>query len=1206
MMMKIKSHWNMKVAWTLMLGLISGTFAPSMVWAESQLKNLQVEYANNPLDVETSHPRFNWQMTSDDYNVMQQAYRIVVKKVDGVIVWDSGKVKAADSLGILFESETLQPEQSYQWELTVWDNHGNELKGKANFSTAWFDHSIQSWEGAKWIGANQLPLQADYFPVFRIQSRFMLDKQSRSKSIGFVFGANDPRLMDANRNLNGMENKIDESYVKVVVDTAGLDREEQVSLNIYRVGYTKQDRADKPLFQFTIPNEVINKDNRYQQHDIDIVSVFGALDIHLDDDSYRIPKPERQSPFVIPSVNINPMGYGPDYIAYPMLSDVGFALDTGQLATIESFKISNYRAPANALRDENYQQNTAYNGIFSSMLSHGVSITNHGLALNGRQDGLLITVDPSRNSMPMVRHEFTLNKKVKNARLYMTARGIYQAWANGTRVSDGYLNPGLTQYDKTQRYQVMDVTENLHQGNNALAIQLGEGWWSGNQTFVGMAWNYFGDRTSVLAKLKVEYEDGTQDTIVSDPETWKIFTQGPLRYASLYQGEIYDATVEKLVAGWTRSGFDDSQWQKAEEIDPQGTTYPDSTTFYFGDLKLMGWPKFEPFEKTKFYSQGNDRVVINQHIQAKSVQEVRPSVFVYDMGQNMAGIPQVIIRDGNSGQRIRMRYAEMTYPDLPDFKDRVGMVMIENIRGALAQDIYVLKGGKETISPRYTYHGFRYIELTGVDKALPISDVQALSLSSVAKLDSSLTTSREKVNNLWNNITWSMRSNFLSIPTDTPARNERMGWSGDINVFVQTANFLANKPNFLRHHLQAMRDTQSVEGQFADVAPIGGGFGGLLWGSAGITVAWESWRQFNDLSMLQEHYPAMQKYIDYIDKKGTQQAGLLGDWLSPEDAVMGPSPSNYLLWDAYYAYDLRLMAKMAKALGDIEQANLYSEDYEKLKDSINSGYLDAHNKITQDPNTKKPIDTMASYAVLLGMDLVDEESRDWMSARLAEKVSEPTVDSEGVQRPAYSLMTGFIGTAWISKALSENGYSDLAYKLLLNDQYPSWLYSVDQGATTIWERLNSFTKDKGFSGNNSMNSFNHYAFGSVGSWMYQHILGIQRDPETNGYQQFILAPEPDWNGDMRDAKGYYDSLYGRIESRWLLEGDRLIYQTQIPANTHAILFLPADQHTAVLKNGKTLKSALLDWKDGKVRLELGSGRYVFKTKIKSLVENAKN
>jgi alpha-L-rhamnosidase len=408
-----------------------------------------------------------------------------------------------------------------------------------------------------------------------------------------------------------------------------------------------------------------------------------------------------------------------------------------------------------------------------------------------------------------------------------------------------------------------------------------------------------------------------------------------------------------------------------------------------------------------------------------------------------------------------------------------------------------------------------------------------------------------------------------------------------------------------------MRDVQLPTGKFTDIAPVGGGFGGVLWGSAGITVPWEVYLQYHDLELLKEHYDAMKSYMDYI---GTtldpitklSSDGQLGDWLGPQNNQLGTA----FLVTAYHAYDLEIMSRVAEILGKNEDAENYRGLYEQRKDFFNKTFVNADKKTLgligggrgfgsqpAAPAEFKVADTQTSYAVGLAMNLFNEENKPYMVKNLAAAIERGNSDDGGVMRPENSLMTGFIGTAWISKALSDNGYSDLAYKLLQNDQYPSWLYSVDQGATTIWERLNGYTVENGFGGNNSMNSFNHYSFGAVGQWMMTHSLGIRRgDP---GFQKFILRPEPDPTGQITWARGYYDSMYGRISSSWKVDGEILTVEVTVPANTTAMLYLPAISAKSFREGGKPVKRSqgvsLVGVENGTASCELVSGSYLFTT-----------
>ena len=1198
----------------LVLICLTILFIPGNVWAGVSLENLNVDYQQTPLGIDSSLPRFSWQMKALDSQrgYAQKSYQIVVTDPANRVVWDTRSINSGLSHGIEYAGSTLQSTTRYTWKVTVRDNLGNVTTASSWFETGLMNPSISAWSGAKWIGGGDADLvfYAHYLSVFKCQYGIQLDKATNTTKASFVFGANDRRLMNKNLNLTSRENRLNQGYVAVELDISKVsDATDGVAkLNIYRVGYTKDDKADVPLRSFEIPQKLINKANRYEKHTVFVACNFGLFEFYVDGngetnrltDKNAAPDP---SPFAPKGLNLNPIGSGNNYISFPMVADIGFTVPKNQVAYFSDVAIKNYRFPSNTLFTEKLNQ-SAYQGIFKAP---ELSVTNGQYVVKG---GALITADPSKNAAPMLRSTFTTQAKpIAKARLYVTARGIYELYLNGNRVSNDYFNPGLTQYNKHHMYQTYDLTGAVKSGQkNAIGAWLSEGWWSGNITYSGESWNYFGDRQSLLSKLVITYADGSEQVIVSNPAGWKLFNDGPVRYGSFFQGEVYDATKEAAVNGWSLATYNDGGWKPAEEVPLEGTAYMGT----FADA--MGRKLTFDHKDSKLIGQMGANPTIVKTLTAQSVEEVRPGVFVYDMGQNMVGVPQILIKNGKKGQVVTMRYAEVKYPDLPDYRGNEGMVMMENIRAALTQDLHTLKGGDETIQPRFTFHGYRYLEVTGVDRAIPIGSVKGLVISSVSELASGYETSNELVNKLWQNITWSLRSNFLSIPTDTPARNERMGWSGDISVFSKSATYLTDADLFLRRHLLAMRDIQADNGRFTDVAPVGGGFGGTLWGSAGIVVAWEVYRQYGDVQVLREHYDAMKRYIQFLEgkvdpKTGILNEGPLGDWLSPE----GNKNDNTLFWMAYFAYDLDVMSQIASLLGKTGDASQFRKRQQEIKAAFNTIYVDktTHRTVksgvktgfmgppNQQPGAQESdkgqlMNTQASYAIPLALGVFNEENKPFASTYLSEAIQRKNKDDGGVERPEYSLMTGFIGTASISDALSENGNHALAYRLLQQKEYPSWLYSVVNGATSIWERLNSYTVENGFGGNNSMNSFNHYSFGAVAAWMYNYSLGIQRHPQKAGFQEFVLKPTPDPDGRITFAKGYYDSHYGRISSEWSKVGSKLVYRTTIPANTTATLHLPAKSIAQVRESGKPIGS----WKglrqeNGAVILPVGSGSYVF-------------
>jgi len=1201
------------------------------------VKNLQVEYRSTPLGIDVRQPRFSWQMegAAGERGVSQTAYRIEVKDPKGTVVWDSKRTDGSGSVHVTYGGSPLRPATRYAWTVTAWTQAGAPLTAGSWFETGLMDPSPSSaaWGGAAWIGGgpDDLVLYSPYLAIFDV--KYVIAIAQGSTRASFVYGANDSRLMDKYKNIYQVESGKDQSYIKLELDVSALGSapDGKAKLHVYRAGYKDTDTPAQPLKTFEIDGAVINDANKHAEHAVEFRSAFGQITLTIDGSTTfagtvapapagapGAPPPAAGTQAAPPpggggrggapnAVNLNPVGQGGNYIPFGMLCDIGFSVGPGQRATFRDVIVRNNRAPNNILFREDLAA-AAYQGIYADAIkaNAGLSVVNGAYVLAGGGNGAFVVRNPSRNAMPMLRTTFKAGARpIDGARLYVTARGIYEVFLNGTRVGDDHYNPGLTQYNVTHMYQTYDVTGLVKAGDNAMGAMLGEGWWSGLLSF-GTIWNHFGDRQSLLAKLVITYKDGTSETVTTNDRTWKYYGRGPVVYSSLDFGEVYDASREAAVSGWTTAVYDDSRWKPAVAVPLAGTTYTGPDGGGRGGAPTIPFT----FDKLSLVGQIGNSAGVFRTLTAKSVKEVRPRVFVYDMGQNLVGVPRITLANGRAGQKITLRVSEMLYPDLPASGKNVGMIMTENYRAALSQDVYTMKAGAQTFQPRFTSHGFQYVEVTGIDQPLPLAAVQGVTISSVRSLTADYKTSSEKVNRLWSNLVWSNVDNFLTIPTDCPQRNERMGWSGDINVFSRTATYVSNANQFLTRHMYAMRDVQTPAGRFTDVAPVGGGFGGVLWGSAGIVIPWENYLQYGDVGLLERNYQAMAAYVAYLEttvdpKTGLSSDGQLGDWLGPQNNALGSA----FLVTAYHAYDLGIMAKVAEMLGKPADAAKYRDQYEKRKAYFNATFVNAEKTTLATgggrgggrgaapagPPEFRVADTQTSYAVGLAMGLFTSDAAPQMIRNLAEAVRRENKDDGGVARPPYSLMTGFIGTAWISLALSENGQSELAYRLLHNNQYPSWLYAIDQGATSIWERLNGYTVENGFGGNNSMNSFNHYSFGAVGYWMMAYSLGIQRDEP--GFRTFILQPEPDPTGGMTWAEGYYDSMYGRIGSAWKVEGTTLTYRATVPANTTATLYLPASSAESVKEGGTDARGAsgitFVRYENGKAVYTLTSGSYTF-------------
>jgi alpha-L-rhamnosidase len=1054
----------------------------------------------------------------------------------------------------------------------VWDKDGELVLPSEK---SWFETGLMGsgWSNAKWIGAPEYQLDAESMPIYNLEYDLQIPKGNTKAS--FIFGANDPRLVNANKNNYSIEG---ENYIKYEIDlTELIAGTGTAKLNVYRKGYGPEANIgtldeSKPIATGSISS--ITDANLNNKHSIKISVTGNAATTTINDKDVSMSRTAYPNESANKSLILNPLNKASDVPTFPRLNEIGFAVDANQTAMISNMKISNVRAPHAVLFTE--KLNDQYKGIFSDAVDgKKVKIENGGFTISGGKEGLMVYKNPSHTSVPMLRTEFTAQKEIKSARLYATARGVYEFHINGERVGEDYFNPGHTEYSKRIMYQTYDITDMLQPGENAVGAMLSSGFWSDQMTFNLSNYNYYGDRQSLYAKMVITYVDGTTKTIVTNPDSWKYFGEGPITYASFFNGENYDATREETIEGWTQSGFDESNWANSEVITP----LPD-------------------FANPEIVAQVGENARVFEEISAKSVSNPRDGVYVYDMGVNMVGFPRINVK-GDKGQVIEMRTAEMLYPDLPEYQNvngssMVGMILTENMRGALTDDRYTLKGDEngETYQPRFTFHGYRYLEITGLEAPLPLDDVKGIVLSSIANQTGSYETSNPLINQLYKNINRSQLGNFLSIPTDTPARDERMGWTGDAQVFARTATFNADVQQFYTRYTEILRDSQAKNGGYPLFAPqfkVNPETGGwLAWGAAGVIVPWETYQQYGDIQLIEDHYESMTKFIDGI-KNGGKINGYqhLTSLTGLADHLSVVSTDTPLLVNAIYAYTVSLLAQMADEIGEKEDSEKYHQLHEKIKSEWNQAFVDKTGKTKNIAGVIQ--DTQSSYSLPLLYGMFNEENETYAAERLAEVTRES----------GYIITTGFVGTAPLNPALSEFGYIEDAYKLIESTKYPSWLYPVVNGATSIWERWNSFTNEDGFGGNNGMNSFNHYALGAVGSWMYNYSLGIQRDVEQPGFKHIILQPM--YGGEMTFAKGEYESIHGTIKSAWEVKNDTFIYNATVPANTTATLYLPTNNVNTIKEGNQPIKKMkgikFVEFKDGKAVYELESGSYEFRSII---------
>lgn len=1076
-----------------------------------RIVDLRTEYMTRPLGLDVPRPRFSWKLEGPEGTIQQSCRVCVAREGSSGPLWDSGLLDTSCSLGIAYEGPALAPKTRYTVSVEIRDAAGREAAASDWFETGFLDGDLSAWGGARWIGAPDFHPCADTMGVFSLSAVLTLSPGSRRA--GIIFGAEDRRLADAGRNIFGLAGH---SEIRYVLNLG----EEPAVLEIYRAGYSPED-TDAPLARVSLKEwgkpdaaPLINDANRNLPHTLTVEVPGNAAYAYLD--GVRVDAVEAATFWGGRETRprpLNPLGHN-DVIPFPHLCRVGYYAGEGDTAQFEGLRIRYLRQPGRE---------------FARL--EGRTLTGAGA------EGTRWLEDPSRGALPMLRREFTVSpeRQLASARLYITSRGIYDCRINGQEITRTVLNPGNTQYDKRIVYQTYDVTGLLRAGANAVGITLGSGWWSDAQTFVVSNYNYYGDRESVLARLEVRYADGGTEALVTSPEEWTCLEEGPYTYAGLFQGEHLDRRKLDLYERFSLPGFEAEGLRPAAEIIPDPIEETWTTPRGFG----KAWPRLDhshPVLTGAFHAPVREVC----RVQAKEHLEPRPGIHLYDLGQEIAGVPRLLLR-GEAGTEVTLRYGEIRYPDLPEYAGNTGMILTENYRDAESIDRIILRGDPEgeIYQPRFTFHGFRYIEVTGVSVPPAPEEVEGIQLSSLPALTGCLETDDPLVNRFIENVRWSQLCNFISIPTDCPQRNERMGWAGDTHVFCRTATYQSDTRLFYRRYLDALRDLQEESGSLPAIAPMGGGFGGITYETAMIFIVWELYQQYGDPEIIREYYPAMTRWMDYARSQGMPGEGFglsLADWLAPEET------DHALMFNAFFFRAADLMARMARVLKEEADANRYSAWAEETRNYWTAHFLDPETGLIRGMDGK-PCDTQTAYALPVMYGIL--EGRE--AQRASDHLNRVTLEK------GCRIFTGFFGTGMLNPALSAGGHIDTACALIRQTAFPSWLYPVTQGATTVWERWNSFTKESGFGGNNSMNSFNHYSLGSVLSWFYETLLGIRRDESAPGYRRFTLQPHFEGFGRVR---GGFESPLGRIESAWERKGGCVEYRCTVPANAEADLILP--------------------------------------------------
>jgi len=755
---------------------------------------------------------------------------------------------------------------------------------------------------------------------------------------------------------------------------------------------------------------------------------------------------------------------------------------------------------------------------------------------------------------PMLRQVVELEGDVVSARLYVTSLGLYDARINGQAVSDWAFTPGWTTYRHRLQYQTYDVTGLLQPGANALAVTLGDGWYRGYLGFQGKR-NFYGQQLALLLQLHVTYADGSEAVFGSDAD-WRAAT-GPLRASDIYNGEHYDARLER--PGWDSASYDDGDWSGVRVVEAPAAR-----------LVAQNGPPVRPIET----------------VAARSVTRSPSGELIVDFGQNLVGRVRLWLH-GQAGATVTLRYAEVLDAD--------GNLYIDNLRSAAQTDRYVAAGNEECYESLFTFHGFRFVGITGYPGDLPLASIEAVVLHSDMPATGEFSCSHPLLTQLQHNIVWGQKGNFLDVPTDCPQRDERLGWTGDAQVFARTAAFNFLIAPFMTKWLQDLALDQTPEGAVPHVVPdilSGLEFNGQVWfaagatgwGDAAVVVPWTLYTMYGDERILEQQYASMAAWVEYMHGHGSDELLFgegfhFGDWLAldiPIDGAVFGATDLQLIGTAFFAHSTDLLARAAAVLGKEEDAARYRDLHGRIVAAFQREFLTPAGRLASN--------TQTAYVLALMAELLPEEQRGEALRRLVEEI----------RRRDNHLATGFLGTPYLCPVLERHGALDVAYELLLQESYPSWLYPVTQGATTIWERWDGQKPDGSFQ-TPSMNSFNHYAYGAIGEWIVRVVGGLDVDADNPGFQRAVVAPRP--GGGITWAKTALESMVGRYAVEWRRHNGEIEVSVSVPANGAALVRLPGATLDAVTEGGAPLSTAVgctNARQDGDaVVVEVGAGAYVF-------------
>lgn len=1118
--------------------------------------HLQVDNLDRPLGIDDLTPRFSWQLNDSTRGALQTAYRVLVASRPELLedgkadVWDSGKVDSGQSLNVKYAGPAIKASTRYFWRAEVWGANGEENPASA---PEWWETGLLnqgSWKG-EWIGWETAEEAAE--------------RKAPAKWI-------------ANPNVHAL-GKNESAGAAIVVPGTAKPNSEQVFA--YRTSFEIDKPVDRAILFATgedtvsawMNGERVMKDAPYPTYHQMPWQKFVRTDVTGQ-------LVQGRNTIAVRCLHyIGKYGEKERKDAPPFMSTLLLFFKDGTTAT----QVSDGSWKSAILHA------TARDISMGPPESHPIKGSAAGLPEGWQKkdfddsawkNAVVWSQEKGPEETPVLNpwvpdsvkelsKTFDAGNAVKSARLYSTALGTYEMFLNGKRVSQDAMAPGWTEYRERVLYQTYDVTDLLKGGTNLMSALLAPGWYSTPLQWLQQPNNYGNTPPALRAQIRIEHEDGSVQWVATDA-SWNA------RRSYILSSELYDGEAQDL----RRSSptHRDTAAMNGAQRGENGAQSGES-----GE----GWKPVETVhpKEISVEAQAFPAIRAEKEMPAVKMTQPKPGVFIYDLGQNLAGVEKLRI-SGPSGTNVQVRVGEVLNPD--------GTLYTENLRTAKATDHFILSGnGTEELVPQFTFHGFRYIEITGLKSAPAVGNVSALVLHTAFPLTAELKTGNEVVNKLWSNILWGERSNFVGLPTDCPQRDERLGWMADAQVFWRAASYNADLAAFTRKFAADARDTQFGTPYYGIIAPGTARQApgvAAAWSDAGVIIPWTSWLQTGDTKVIDENWQAMRKYVDAIDARNPNgiwhnDSGIpFGDWLSLEGRTL-----EDLVATAYWAHDINMLRQMAHATGRAEEEEHYSKLEEKVRAAFQKKYVKAGAYIPgadyspspfgdiDNPNAKpKGGDTQTGYVLALHMNLVPEDMRGAAAARLVRKIEE----NHGL------LGTGFVGTPYLLQELTKTGHMKLAYNLLLNTGMPSWGYQVEHGATTTWERWNGNLKMN----DPQMNSYNHYAYGAVADWIYRYAAGIDATPMDAGFHTVVLHPV--FDARLSPLEFTYQSSYGEIKSGWSVKGNTVEWHVTLPANTTGRLEVkPTDAARWKLEGAALSDSPLAKRVDGGFELPAGAYRF---------------